>query len=786
MPVIRKRETIRPRLSLSPVQAASNPMVDSIGNASRVLAEQAEAWGRIMAQESHDEGTALAKGVVFSLDENGIPQLPEDLEGRIGRIAERAYDGTVKERMAYQMQTAIRQMVRDAENANLNDYDAFLADATARLDGAAQNLPPELRGMFQQVSTSVVVDAGLAIGRRNAQTAEVASQNTVIAMAENTAKQVEQLIISGANGSMEAAEAVEADMIRQIEETPDYILPLSAKRELKQRLWAASSWGRMYNGLNLAELSSGELMDLRRRMENPQADDPIMEYWTLDGLVQFDLMEAAASKVTSLITHRNAQERADQAAQENIMHTRNVRLGRERKSARSTETLDFILGDQLDLGRRMVPEDWLTLDPETRVNALAQVKTSGYLPDSLTMLLREVENTKDPRKVKGIYDLLRDIRSSPNTTNEIVDMSGDIPEWLGMTFAIADAFVGSGDMSDVAMDRAVNMATKMTAEDSAWNPMVPSAQNDENLIQTFKASGILERPGLMQSIIQAAIPGGAVVGAQAARDFASGGLTKENIREKTRKLVYETVFAGIDATEPEKQRALLQFESLLAMNNDVETALKFTRQSMESNYAETKFFGNIKRSNLAPEIQYQAKGIEGFGDIAQRVGRWGKRSGLEVFETLFASQYSLAFGRYDLINTERLAASPFELMADAEIRELVAQSEELSALVGGIEFMQPGRDYVLSPDRSRGEPPVYRVAIKTPFGMQELPKRLDIRDRWADYKEVQDIEQQLEGLNDTREKKRIARKLTKLVKREKDAGRIPDMAQLFEEAREND
>jgi hypothetical protein len=289
MPVKRKRETIAPKYQTSPV-TNWNPgrSFMEAGNAAiRMSAEVSANFARAMAIESEDEAVRLAKLATFSMDENGVPQMPEETWGYMGDIARRTYDKHMEDKMLRHVQTAWQSQVAEAYNdpVNMINRDAFNAELQKRADTFRSTLPEAFHGAFQHLYNSASVEYNARIGHADAVQQRQDERDQMIAAGP---RMVQTAIDMSRGGDMAAGDASLANYINEIRSTDTQNMSIEQQNRLidqvttgwsKHKLYTHLGWGEDVSSGELravaAELSKGENMDpaLRTAFQVPGTDE---------------------------------------------------------------------------------------------------------------------------------------------------------------------------------------------------------------------------------------------------------------------------------------------------------------------------------------------------------------------------------------------------------------------------------------------------------------------------------------------------------------------------------
>lgn len=714
MPVLRQREEVRSTVGQGAgvTSGANDPSGRLLAQQADGLARRANEVGRAMAAAADDEGKALAKAAVFSTGPNGAPVMPPAITERMGTIARKSLNLSLEEKFAHQLTTAIRSQINDAEASNQFDRDAFTQDAQARLAKMAGDIPPEMGGMFQQISTGLLVDANASIGMRQGRLEIEDAKSRVPVQVDDAINGIKERVLQGADV---AAQAHVDNALRMIDGQPLSVMNAGEKRAEKDRILIETGSARMLRDLGLTgeDVTPDQLFDLATRLRSGE-DPELMKFFTHEGssTPSFELARRAAETVVMpLVGNANVNTARRKDAATLAGDRSRVASGSETPTEKNRAILDDCqtgslgLKDANGVQVRMSPELWGQLSDEDRHIAVRVAKDAGFMSHSMAGFFRQAQNSLDPQMLADAFILYRDLQGVPNSKGKVTDLSGEIPEGLQAIFAGIDAHHGDGGASQESVGRAVTRF--LTLRDGA------KEFDDEALARRLNADNRF-------------------------RD-GRGRVTAETAQEAIRDAVTRTVFEGIEATSAEKAQAVTIFlgnyqEGLTSF----EQSLEFTRQSMEGRFTETKFM-NVQRSSLAPEKHYPDPPP---GGIVEAFTRLDRKVAGTIVQSLpgFQTVWNLIMPtRATEIDADRLRASTFELLADVEIRSMIeAMGDDApEGLLAGDglfifdKMLVGGQDYVLTPSTRTGKTPIYNVGIRDANGRMVQIGELDLREQFA-------------------------------------------------------
>lgn len=690
MPVLRKRENIVRQLPGGAVQAGATGAGWSSAFAG-MLAKRAAAYGASMAAAAEDEAIALSKAATFSTGPNGLPQMPPDPTLRMGEIARRTYDHAMQERFAHQMGTAIQAQLNDAHNANFDDLDAFTADAEARLSAMALDIPPGYEGMFQQVSTGLMVDMGARIGYRQAVNLRQEMTASAPGLVDRYIAVAQEAIIAD---NPEGARAAAAAAITFIDSQQREVLDEREKQALRNNVYGSIAFYRLVKDLNLAEAGSGEITDLHAKVVRGD-DKDVMAYFEMpDGSpADEDVRQNVANRLNQLLGEAYARENADAKRRERENVIEDVREGHAAPTPTNAEALDFVLGGLLNMDAPVTVQDWMVMGNDDMLTAIRQVKTTGFLPDSLTRLFRMTERgnlgTADTEQAFRIF---RQLQEQPNWNGKAIDLTDAIGPRTATIFSLVDALYGNGALNDATLADAIASVNGTLAEpwtNAAWmdgwnNGGGPRFRGDEGDFEDWAAAQIRE-----------------------------------------------DVYGDATVFEKEIAQSVQQVRLLMQNGESYDDAIKLAKQMTEGRLVETRYMGNTDHSRFAPERWYADQPPEGVRELVGAAGQWVKGHSQLVGEAILNAPNAVIPNFIYVYDAElggaATLASTFDQLASDAIQDHIEavddpvvksafETREDGTGRMGKRLLEPDVDYIILPDASKGYPPVYTVNMRGPRG----------------------------------------------------------------------
>ena len=741
MPVLKQKIQVQDTRTINAVSAGNGPRSSAFGDLFKVgagvLAQQAENYGRAFAAENQKKAEMLAKQATFATGVNGAPQIPEQNKYEMGRLAQATYDATMNDRFVTQLGFAIDNQINESANANMYDMTQFGSDVEVRLAGLVQDVPEEFRGAFQQIAADKFISKSSQIGYTQAKLQQENDASMMPYMVSGWQNQIDKHIILGPEND-EAARNLIQYSIDKINSTPDHIASQGQKQVYIQQIYERSGITRASRDLDLDGKSASELLALYNEVIDPseeQTVDLLTQYFpdynvmgdAPEGVFSKDSANAFGSHIQKLMQAAHARDTAQNKIIEDQIDIWGVQKGHYPKSVKNQGILNTIIEGQLReilvVGNEPIK---LTADlwtngffdnhPQARADALAQAKTSGYLPSSLTEAFMRIGNTNSVEEMSNIFTAYRDLQEGPNLNGKVFDFSDKIFDNTREIFQLATDLVGDGQITDVSIENAFDMWSK--TRDSSWT----EADYFKQVEQDFSLND-----GWL---------------------FSSRGVNAENFRAEIKtKLSQQMEYQYGDTPAPDELDAATRiFEAFLRSNqfnkngrNDSKAAMEFTMQNLSGRYATSEYFAQFTRTPYAPEKFYAEPMADGVVELITRFSQDADSAifrGLEWLNPLklwpgnLPEEYHLDYG------ADAMGIDPFKAMANQKIQDHLRETGQMDQFGHGWKTLMPGRDYRLIYNPETGSPPTYFVQMINTGGNGEamqLPDFvLDVREDWKE------------------------------------------------------
>lgn len=737
MPVLRKRMEVMPRVQQSGVlRSAPSPMGQVIGQVSQSMLQISERVGRVMALEAEDEGRALARAAAFTLDENGNPQMPPDIQERLGRLGRRAYDLTMEDQFGSMMNTRVQQIVNEEFINHPFDLPGAQAAAQERLAELGATVPDSFRSAFQLATESALVGATTTMSQQIQSLAIQTTANNVPVMVEQWTNTIREATIVGdevgARGTLDAGLAI-------LDAMPDYVLTPAQRQNYRNDLVLQTGIARMENitGVGRGELTVGQITRLQEALF-AGAEDPDFEYlqelFTAPGssTPNYQLMEQAANHLSQYLSAANQRQTAaieaarEQGATNILLAGGGTDTAENRGRIDRTIAGDLGLTDQSGAPRAINPMDWAGMTPGERTDALQRISDTGVPSESMNQFFRMIWNQRDVSALEAGYSLYRDMEEAPNSAGIGNDLRHMVPEDVRAIYEIMDAMTGGGEVSTYNVEQAAQL----------WEAQRSGPLDGEALARRLEQDGVRNR---------------------------NGGITAENAGETFRNTVLPTIFDGIDATTEERRQAITLATALYQTGNlTVDEVAEQVRSSMSGRFVDSPYMNDV-RSSRAPEIHYNAPPATNILEWWQGVVRndWaGFTHGLEGIagewwlDVIIPGDLWDGLGPDIDFGADRMNASPFDLIADRQIREMIDQADwwfpdDARYNLANRSLLRGGEDYTLIPVEGSGTPPTYHVWVQDPE--TQGPRPLGILDPREEFERLHTLDVNLRSIDGARD-----------------------------------
>jgi tetratricopeptide (TPR) repeat protein len=674
MPVLRKREEVRSRPQMGPIQTSPSGFEGALAQEAEMLAQKARMYGQAMGEAAEDEAIALTRGAIMTMDENGAPQMPPNPTARMGRIAQRTYNRGIAQQYLGMYQNAAEGELNQAFANNPDDIEAYTIEANERLARLRQGLDPAFAGAAQALENDAIVRQNAQIGWAQARQNDAAVAGDIPQThARVVARIREAILLEDIEGAQEQLRTWE----EQLSNLPERILPTAERNRLLTEARGQTGLALMMKELGIDENTSvSELTRLAQRLTLADPEDPAMGYFAFPGETTADprLLQAATNYLNTLLAGANDREQGAQREAEIQRMVGDLDAGRGQQNDRYAAVQDITMARTLGIPpSEMTAERWLDLSDRQRIALVGRIKDSGTIPQSLLDLSRQFENgTLSDDELLRFHRVWRDLRDMPSANGTVVDRTGFLPDRINSIMQRAESLSGGSAPGAQPSIQAIRQSIADHLDPPTPERMVAMARD------------LVENARVRSSYLGAALP---LVGRRRA-----DSVTPENAEQTSRSVVIPFVFSDVpDATDAEKDQAMNIFTAYY-MNgtNSVSQALSYTRQQMSGRFGTSRYMAGRHSSLVRIETLYPTPS-DSLGETLLRTGAGISVAPRRFMESVITSVVgALPFGYQindnvlgrGMLGSDQLQvfATPVDAIIDAEIRHLISEMHPLDGI----------------------------------------------------------------------------------------------------------
>ncbi len=767
MPVVRTPIQVRDTRQIAPVDPPRNRGGELLDMQTSYYARKAAEYGRLFVNEGEEFAEQMVREAVFSEDENGVPQMPENKRKWMGSVVAKTYNNRMAEAMTLRLRNSIRNKINEAQNANIGDFEGFQKQADQSAKAMISTLPQEFRGAFQNLWTTEIVNAGGTVGREQALIEREIQKADLTSNFDETLSDMVQLYEQGPT-SLAAAELRFKYQMEEILNAPYTLFSAAEKDTMIKTLIYRVGKSRMISDFNLRNKTVSQLTKLSASLQNPESDEykEFSKYfamysrraaelglsdispWTkpnggydgeigrslsLDSAKQF--AKEIQSELIPLARQRAANAEAQAEKQDMIDDILNGVLANDRNSisAKHRNTFDNALASMYGL-ENLHWTDWVygdskKMSEQTINNIMMNVKTAGFLPMSLQQAFQRLNTVQDEQEFMNTYDVYVRLRDQANIMGNTKDLASLVPEDALLRLEMAELLLAKGSTNDNTLEQTRDMmdtwrelerqdpewqnahiefAAAMRNEGyySSWLPSTILGITDNNIAANFTADELEKNPKLLDSTL---------------KEFLKEELNlgeNTNVHELNEAVSLFKKYFRLQATASEKP---------------LETALEFARKTLNGRYYhDSKYFANGVSSKMAPELYYadpMPRTItEAFANFWTKNISAGAREGLE---SLIGGSWwrpyadNVEFKEFDF-GAALARASIFDVIVDQKINEIMQNTDASEYAKYALPykknsdgtytkkrngFYEAGVHYHLVPTQGRGGIPTYNIMM---------------------------------------------------------------------------
>lgn len=491
MPVLREQRRYITEGSVAAVRPAT-AMSGGFEALAEASARLSASSARMMGELAQDEATALAQSV--RLDEDGNPHFlgGEDQRRRMGQVASRAFDATIRRRMGARIADQVRVVVEDARNQNPDNPDGFARDTRAALEGMRSTIPDEYVGVFQdsalEMTTRYGGQVGYAAGQRDRSRAADDFRSALLVAHETASGRALAGDMTGARAAMAELDGLGADLEEQGIVSP--FDRLKARRTVEASIMVGTLHARgRTEDWSVEQFEAARLGLLR--------GDPAFT----EGFPDRETQLQAAREMSPMVTHMDREARVQAEAARDSTATRLVLGGAADNTKPNRERLDAVLANVA--GRPLTAEDWL--NGAVQHDAVwSQMHASGMPAESLLGAFRMVgRGNVSPEQAEIAHRMWRELRHGRSPDGGPSDIAAHVdPDAVGV-LEVMDAYMASAGLSpEAAFERARDMVA------AGVDPEILSARLRDQTFSLGWFGGTHEFGAVTPDTARAALRGG--------------------------------------------------------------------------------------------------------------------------------------------------------------------------------------------------------------------------------------------------------------------------------------
>ena len=627
MPIMRQPIQIRDTRNMTTVRSQRSGLGDVLSQQSQYYFQKASQYGRMFIAEGEQQAEQWVREAIFSEDENGVPQLPPEPSKVMGSAVRETYDKRMAEAYTLRLRSSIRNQINEAQNSNIGDYEGFQKQTDASARRMLETLPVEMRGAFQSLWTSEMVNAGASVGREQAL---ILLEIQRADFHQNFEEKLSSLVLNYEQGPVdhEAAKLSFKYIMEEIINAPNTLITASQKNEKIEQLIYRVGKSRMINDFKLKDRNTSELTRLAAALENPNSNEykefskyfaeyskqaaelgleDISPWVTPTGGYDSELrktlnMESAAqfakeirSEFMPLARQRAAEAEAQFEYQNLVNDIFNGVLSSSGKDLPKKARIVF--NNELANRAGLETLDWTDwvygdskkMSEDTINKIMMQVKTAGFLPQSLQQAVTRLSIVDNEQEFMNTYDVYVRLRDQANIMGNTKDLASLVPEDALLRLEMAELLLAKGATNDNTLPQ-VNEMIKTWKDLEAQDPNWENAHNE--FARAFRNEGY----------------GSALFGGNEVADALESDRKKLDLTLK--EVLKDELNLGENTNVHELNEAVALFKKYFrlqatASEKPLETALDFTRKTLNGRYYhDSKYLPPGTSSKMAPEIYY--------------------------------------------------------------------------------------------------------------------------------------------------------------------------------------
>ena len=768
MPVIREPIQIRDTRNMNTVRSPASGMGQMLSQQSQYYFQKASQYGRMFIAEGEEQAKQWVREAIFSEDENGVPQLPPEPAEAKGSAVRQTYDTGMAQAWTLRLRDSIRNTINEAKNSNIKDMEGFQKQAEASAIKMIETLPTEMRGAFQQLWTTEIVDAGGQVGREQA---ILEQEYQLSVFVPDIEERLSALVLNYEQGTVdhEAAKLSFKYIIEDIINKPDTLITGAEKNTMIEDLIFRVGKSRMIADFQMRDRNVSELTRLSAALLNPESNEykEFAKYFGEYSRTAAELgLEDISPWVNPVGGHESELSRTlnmESAAKfANQIRSEFIPLARQRAADAEAQHDHQIMVDDIFNGlmasdrnsisakHRIVFNqelanragfktlnwtDWVYGNAdkmsEDKINSIMMmVKTAGFLPQSLQQAFQRLNTVQDEQEFMNTYDVYVRLRDQANIMGNTKDIASLVPEDALLRLEMAELLLAKGSLNDNTLKQ-----TREMMDD--WIELERQDPNWENANNEF--ADAFRNEGYGASWLPSTILG------LTDYNFAANDIADE-LEKNPKKLdlilmetLKDELNLGENTNVHELNEALSLFKKYFrlqatASEKPMETALEFARKTLNGRYYHnSKYSPSGTSSKSAIEIYYSdpfpTTMTEFFGEFWRKNISAGIREAGESF--LYGSWWrpyadNVEFNELVDLGASLKRANVIDIIIDQKINEIMQTTDASERAKYSLPytknddgsytkkrngFYEAGVHYYLVPVAGKGAIPQYNIKM---------------------------------------------------------------------------
>lgn len=425
------------------------------GNVAAFSASMAAEVGQLGTEMAAEEAVALAQNVVFTVDENGVPQYDKSTGDRLSIMARKHFDSAIDQRYANRLALEVDNRLMLARDEHKHNPEAFAAAAKLIVDEMSRTVPEAFKGRYGDIVRHASTKYGAEMGRA---LMEQKRQDRAAEGRVNATMDPDLVLSAARAGDEEAANRYLNDALaRNKADLDNDIIQADEYHRREMNIRTAHAQGMLENRINTAaggdDRKKGALYaEWSRKLY--EGDEEATKLFPNE-----KVRVSLAGRMNQLARKYTGGEAKKEAAIKEANKNTTVHTGygdpgkvEDRRRADTNPVM-------MDIMRKSFPDrDVVELTPDfwTHPNSMTdavwtEIERMGVAPQSLNAALRGFHTFGDAGK-EMLYKHWKMLKDGLNPDGVPMKVSGilkGIPDDIGATMSAIEASLAVGDKDTV-------------------------------------------------------------------------------------------------------------------------------------------------------------------------------------------------------------------------------------------------------------------------------------------------------------------------------------------------